>query len=627
MSLSVEAQKQIIIKEFQKVKVSSTQKLNKDELFQVLDKKLGRQYDRAIADQLIAKLDTDEDGKFQAEQFFSIIIEAGQTLLDKIEQSRDFLQELTQKRKNVQKKYEEEMQKEKKNEYNIMEGSMFSVKPIKILQIDKKIMKDEDRAYLREEYYVKVMCDKYSDNVAWEQISSFPIKTSTEDIFVVLYKVDGDEPVAKTDLIQLNGLRDQKKVSSDVYMNSFDGKQKKIYQIQLELQWIHSKTEIYEEIIQDWDNQIRQHEDDLNGYQNDLISLLEPFPGLSPIVKQMESQQENFQFESTSGMNLNTRELKNRNSFTYDSNILIPSSQQSIQVQDVFKTLGYSNFAYMILALILSYERVLTLDMLICMSYFIEIYTKGEYNVNNFKLYSLFTIASVAFDIIWFVLFTVKWWSDDIPNQKLQRAVVVLSFVYLALKVYLSSLYLYLYRDYSKNPEQKLQDNITFNTSPKASFAIQENINVVNPNFVVKDPYQIDNRVINPQPVQTIPLNNTSLPYPPQLYLISSKKVSMVNNLNNGFQNNSMIISQQNIMNSSIHSNPNYNNSGRISYQVNSKKPSVYQQQQQAFLPDNNYKDSAFKNYQMSSPQTQSYSQNQNQQYYISSFNQNNYIN
>ncbi|EAR94271.2 transmembrane protein, putative (macronuclear) [Tetrahymena thermophila SB210] len=478
MSLSVEAQKQIIIKEFQKLKVSSTQKLNKDELFQILDKKLGKQYDRSIANQLIDKLDTDEDGKFQASQFFSIVIEASQTLQDKIEQNRDFLQELTQKRKNVYKKYEEEMQKEKKNEYNIMEGSIFSIKPIKILSIDKKIMKDEDRTYLKEEYYVKVICDKYSDNVAWDQTSSFPIKTSTEDIFVALFKTDGDEPVAKTDLIQLNGLRDQKKVQSDVYMNSFDGKKKQFYQIQLELQWIHSKTEIYEEIIQDWDNQIRQNEEDLNGYQNDLIILLEPFPGLSSIIKQMESQQENFQFESTSGMNLNTRELKNRNSFTYDSNILIPSSQQSIQVQDVFKTLGYSNFAYMIMALILSYERVLTLDMLICMSYFIEIYTKGEYNVNNFKSYSLVTIASITFDIIWLVLFTVKWWSDEIPNQNLQRAVVVLSCIYLALKIYLSSLYLYLYRDYSKNPEQKLQDNMTFHSSPKASFAIQENIAV-----------------------------------------------------------------------------------------------------------------------------------------------------
>lgn len=68
--------------------ISESMKLTQDELFEILDKKGKKQFDRSVAQQLYDRIDKDFSGKVTVKDFANVFLEAEDILRSKSDNTR-----------------------------------------------------------------------------------------------------------------------------------------------------------------------------------------------------------------------------------------------------------------------------------------------------------------------------------------------------------------------------------------------------------------------------------------------------------------------------------------------------------------------------------------------------------
>lgn len=125
-------------------------------------------------------------------------------------------------------------------------------------------------------YETEAVADN-SEYFEWAEDFNIPIQHTNSNLTVCLCNHFGDPELHLN--IPLEKLRDQIKKDQEFQMSYMDGRQSETV-IGLQLQWIHSYVKFLTDVIQNWDNTIKEQKDNKDVYVDSLNVIYEPFDNL-----------------------------------------------------------------------------------------------------------------------------------------------------------------------------------------------------------------------------------------------------------------------------------------------------------------------------------------------------------
>jgi len=142
VSLNKKDKTEIILKEFDALKIGDNDLLSQEELnhyldkmvifFLILDKKnllnqAGKVFDKDVFAQLYERMDKNYDGKISRDQFIQVFFEADEILLFKIENSKKYIEDYKLQQQNARTRLNDVKKTEVLNTYGIMTDSVVTI--------------------------------------------------------------------------------------------------------------------------------------------------------------------------------------------------------------------------------------------------------------------------------------------------------------------------------------------------------------------------------------------------------------------------------------------------------------------------------------------------------------------
>ncbi|CAD8168318.1 unnamed protein product [Paramecium octaurelia] len=413
---------------FNKLSQNHSQPMSKETIIRFLDQQSNKMYDRVLFEQLYTRMKKSGDGQVTINDFISILMEALQSLKNKISILE---QQVAQKQLKVDDDQLHLQQLQTIEEYNshkICQGSK-----IRITIIDAKI---QFPGNTRVAIILGSDDTKYStkpanrQNAVWNEKFEFNIITGQEEIYIVILD---EELIEKQEIggqakLNLKDFYDQK--PHDISLELKDKYGVVLYStINLRVQWIHSQTKYFKESIKENQQVIDDLSQDINEYKSDILQLFYPFD-----EKQQNQTNERYIVTEQST-------IQQVHDFQF-----YDTSQAQLWVK---LALAFTLF-YFILILIASLFKTQFIDLTVL---FYSLY----YYMNNNKLLSLLhfkiittmIVVTIIFDIVWFVIFTNPWTTNSVLFFQLEHSFqmyeVIISYIILGIKVILICIYVNLY--------------------------------------------------------------------------------------------------------------------------------------------------------------------------------------
>eukprot|EP00357_Protocruzia_adherens_P011804 CAMPEP_0114989050 /NCGR_PEP_ID=MMETSP0216-20121206/9965_1 /TAXON_ID=223996 /ORGANISM="Protocruzia adherens, Strain Boccale" /LENGTH=471 /DNA_ID=CAMNT_0002351951 /DNA_START=112 /DNA_END=1527 /DNA_ORIENTATION=- len=263
--------------EFNEIDKNQDSKIEPAELLEFLDKKTPNGFDRSIANQIFKNMDTDHDQTISLKEFIETFIEAETILNGKIDETREKLRDSRFKKQSISAKLQEAKTAENPDDPK----TVLMAKGVegKALEMDDgtsglfklKFTYDEQEIHTRTEP---------GPTPSWRQAFTFEIdKSNLQDLKIICCQVDtfGNDREHGIVVIPINSLKDQVEHDEWFSLSSPKPGARVFGKVRLIMQWIHSRVLYLQKLTEDWDEEIKELEDELKLYQFNLEKLQEPF--------------------------------------------------------------------------------------------------------------------------------------------------------------------------------------------------------------------------------------------------------------------------------------------------------------------------------------------------------------
>ncbi|CAD8081856.1 unnamed protein product [Paramecium primaurelia] len=413
---------------FNKLSQNHLQPMSKETIIRFLDQQSNKMYDRVLFEQLYTRMQKTDNGQITINDFIQILMEALQSLKNKISILEQQVAQKQLKLDDDQLHLQQLQTIEEYNSHKICKGSK-----VRITIIDAKIQFPGNTRVA-----IILGCDdtKYStkptirQNPIWNEKFEFNINTGEEEIYIVILD---EELIEKQEIggqakLNLKEFYDQK--PHDIKLELKDKYGVVLYSIiNLRVQWIHSQTKYFKESIKENQQVIDDLSQDINEYKSDILQLFYPFD-------EKHQNQPNERYLATEQSTIQ----QIHDFHFYDTS----------QAQLWVKLALALTLIQFILILIANLFKTQFLDLIV-LFYSLYYYMNNNklLSLLHFKIISAMIIVTIIFDIIWFVIYTNPWTTNSVLFFQLEHSFqmyeVIISYILLGIKVILISIYANLY--------------------------------------------------------------------------------------------------------------------------------------------------------------------------------------
>ncbi|CAD8096841.1 unnamed protein product [Paramecium primaurelia] len=426
--------------EFNELDINDDGRLDKNEMFQVLDSKIGKQFDREIAEELWSNLDINHDGKVTVNEFIQILLKAEDSLKSKINNCRTTLELNYQQKRETETNLDYCQQNEKLNNFGVMEGSQLCVIVIQAANLKADGKQLDPFITLQFDKFEKQTTINKGPNPIWKETQKFyfPVQTGKEDLKLTVCDFDKYTPnivIARVDLnLSNNGFNLKNQQLHDIWLDLYDiNGNRSGSQLNIQIQWVYSKVKYLRDVLNSYQQQVNQQEQELLQYERDLFILYEPF------VKWRQ---------------LNTKGYQKP--ITQEPASMIPISYQQADPTKIIKPFSDplldKNSKFKLITILIGFIACLTLLILFYKAQFfdllliIDFYILWEFNAlneNRIKTLGILFGMSCFLDVVWIFCIGVKWLGNDsheifIPYEiSIQKMISILVIISLIVRLYL----------------------------------------------------------------------------------------------------------------------------------------------------------------------------------------------
>lgn len=233
----------LLQKEFADIDVDHNQYISRDELYRYLDRKSGKQFDRAIANEIFDHMDKNHDNQVTINEFIKVYIEADEILIKKIETAKINKDYYKKQEEDCLKKAEEAKLNERYTSYGITQNSIVHVVIIEAKSLKPAGFVGTSQTYveasLDRQQIAKTKAVQGIEPI-WNEKFTFEVVNPDSQLrFAVFDQLKND--FEGEVIVPLKELKDQN--IHDVWLDLFEKTgYKGRGQIHVKLQWIHSKV-------------------------------------------------------------------------------------------------------------------------------------------------------------------------------------------------------------------------------------------------------------------------------------------------------------------------------------------------------------------------------------------------
>ncbi|KAL4492435.1 hypothetical protein ABPG72_005570 [Tetrahymena utriculariae] len=501
----------ILRKEFSELDISHEEYLTKIELFNILDSKIGKAFDRDLGEQLYQEVKKDQEGKVLVDDFIKVVLQAEKILYSKIHNTKKALDDINIERKNYITKFEEVSKTEVLNNYGVMQGAYLEVTVISGRNLSYNgSQTDPFITMILNGQRFETGASSYnpSQTYTWQNAShKFQVFSGQERLQVFITDFDQytkENFIGQID-IPLKDLDDQYLRTKEYQIYNQNGAVLRDSYLVLQLQYVHSNIKFLEAILAQKKQEMDNISEDLIQYERDIEILYQPFKTLQrfqrdpfPMMRDTNNGYPmNTNFAQTGGIkNLRVqRENEQIKSVPLDA-----SKFSNVELYTRILTISL-----LVILLIEFFEKSPYYDLLIIF-YYVGKYELNELNEDSCTRIIAAYIFSILFEIFWLIFFAEHWWNpqekqmyDTMLDSGFRKANVVISFITVINKIFLVACFWGLVQYYKNNPlEEQIQLIKSKNQiSPRRQYLQEQRPYLENQDF------KVDKIFITPEKINT----------------------------------------------------------------------------------------------------------------------------
>ncbi|CAD8104814.1 unnamed protein product [Paramecium sonneborni] len=380
----------LLRKEFLEIEINHDELLSIEQFYRCLDKKLRRQFDRELGDQLYQRMNKSFNNKITVDEFIKVFLQAEEILKNKIESCKKQILDYNKQRKYVSNQFDSIKDSERVNQYGIKEDSYLTIELLQGMNFPQQNVS----VILKLENQKQEIQQINGPSPQWNKTFNFKISTGLEELQLFFYTINHPNipQLLGTVTLSLSHLTNQTKIEDCCQLFDKNGQQTQT-QIKLRSQWIFNDSKSLSNQIEVWNEQIKTAQDDLIDFEKDLATLYEPFPNYVQLIRSIEKEDLaiNHQPPNTLVMtpinNVNTQ---------YDYKLYTRLCILVVMGLSVFICFGKSQF----------------LDLILCFLFIIEFEFNRLYK-QRLIYYSVAVGISLLCDLIWAIKYSQGFWGND----------------------------------------------------------------------------------------------------------------------------------------------------------------------------------------------------------------------
>jgi len=421
-------------REFYNMDLNHDQWVSRQELYTYLDRRGGKTFDRAIADDIFDQMDKDSNEQVTIDEFIRVFIQAEEILQSKIDKARETREAL----RRDEEDYTLKAQKAAMNEGNIQGGQAqgglthVNIKEATLNQSSGNLNLFVE-VYLDKQQIAKTkVIDTRYTLLKWEEQFTFEARDLKSEIrFVLCDRGTLSTTLLGQAMIHVSDLNDQQVHLVWENLIGRDG-QTSIGQLLIESQWIYSKAKFYKDQAMKCRENASLADQDAQDYERMLQNLLDPFSGLQ-VAHQAEHIQSRYPGLST-------------------------TDQQFVMGMKTLATkfgkegsLGFWNwlatviaFAQVIIGILLMFGKSSFIDACCGVLILMYIHLGSLKEVVSLRIVAFGILVSVGLDVLWIFIFWGKWDQEEInwmeKNYKLRTVIFFLTLISMGARTILAAL-------------------------------------------------------------------------------------------------------------------------------------------------------------------------------------------
>ncbi|KAM3136477.1 hypothetical protein pb186bvf_011435 [Paramecium bursaria] len=440
MSLDFTPQLSTILASFSRVSLVQQQYYTSDQLFTALDKLLGRQFDREVAQQLFEQCQTNQKRQVILEDFCQVVLEADKILKKKITSTLDFNKQYEQEKRECDNNSQAAKHTQSLNNYGVDRDSQLQLLVVAasgiqfndFLRTFVKIRVDQ-----QEQQQYSQTGDKFEP--VFNHQFSFSIQSGQEQIAIQLFAQDktNQSLLIGEARLELDQFYEQTVQELSLQLKNTKGQVTAI--LKLEAQWIYNKEKYYKEMSEKYTQHIAQLRNDLEDYKKDLFAIQEPFldqqsrntlqQSLRQNVNQPYNQAQAYQqqqiqpssfygnqqqqvFQQPVAIQKNVNDNFVIQQQVPNKNLTINQVSADTQINE---DLEYGFLLIGILALLSTFEcfaRPAYVDIILAVLLLLII-LRDCFNENYLKIVLILNVLTMIMDIVWLGIYKHWWQASD----------------------------------------------------------------------------------------------------------------------------------------------------------------------------------------------------------------------
>ncbi|CAK59302.1 unnamed protein product (macronuclear) [Paramecium tetraurelia] len=431
----------VLRKEFLEIEINHDELLSIEQFYRCLDKKLRRQFDRELGDQLYQRMNKSFNNKVTVDEFIKVFLQAEEILKNKIEGCKKQILDYNKQRKYVSNQFDSIKDSERVNQYGIKEDSYLTVELLEGVNFPAQNVS----VILKLENQKQEIQQQNGPSPQWNKTLNFKISTGLEELQLFFYTINHPNipQLLGTVTLSLSHLTNQTKIEDCCQLFNKNGQQTQT-KIKLRSQWIFNESKSLCHQIEVCNDQIKTAQDDLIDFEKDLATLYEPFPNYVQLIRSIEKEDLAINHQPPNTLVMTPI---NNVSSQYDYKLYTRLSILVVMGLSVFICFGKSQF----------------LDLVICFFFIIEFEFNRLYK-QRLIYYSIAVGISLLCDLVWAIKYSRGFWgSEDSETDKYyviekgpNRLALILLFVSFIFKLILCALLGALSQDMPEQLEEQL---------------------------------------------------------------------------------------------------------------------------------------------------------------------------
>ncbi|CAD8066966.1 unnamed protein product [Paramecium sonneborni] len=422
MSLQFNPYAAQILEAFQRVGLNKGQAYQPDQIFQALDQLTGSAYDRDVATQIYEQCTPNQRGQVQIEEFSQVLISADALLKKKIQDSERQIQQIVDDSKDCQRNIQEIQYTQQQNQNGIDTDSQLHLIIKSASGITQDFIQSQVSISVDNNEQIAQQSGRDKSQAIFNHQLGFQIKTGKENVTLSLFIYDQNQKKslvgqAKIDLSQL---QDQQQHSLQLQLQN-DRQQFTTPTIQFDVHWIYNKLKYYKEMIQKYEMDIYQHNNDIEDYKRDLFIVQQPFMDNN----QRQNLQSSLKPQTSSKLQTNSalfyQQQQNQPSIykptppqqSFRQNqIDIPQQNQAEATEELSDEIYYGFILYLlmiVLSLFQCFARPAYVDIILGILYLLIIF-RDCFTPEYLKFVGAITVFTIVLDIFWISIYK-NWWN------------------------------------------------------------------------------------------------------------------------------------------------------------------------------------------------------------------------